>query len=263
MAYDFNSITEVRLDSGAHESPEQGMCFMEMVAWFAGEKHSDKPDCASNVLGTYGIGLNDRMPDDVRDRLLKPVVPMIAGTFDPANEQPRAKFLAMWSVNKVLPIILRLRGYEELAVRCEAAKDLVEARSAAYAADAAADAANAADAAAYAANAAAYAAADAANAANAAYAANAAAYAAADAANAANAAYAANAAAYAAADAANAADAAAYAANAAAYAAADAEQIWRCAVDGLRGAIQIGRCDGFGTADLPARHTALRELVKA
>jgi len=188
MAYDFNSITEVRLDRGAHESPEQGMCFMEMVAWFAGEKHSDKPDCASNVLGTYGIGLNDRMPDDVRDRLLKPVVPMIAGTFDPANEQPRAKFLAMWSVNKVLPIILRLRGYEELAVRCEAAKDLVEARSAA-----------------------------------------------------------------------DAAYAAAYAANAAA----NAEQIWRCAVDGLRGAIQIGRCDGFGTADLPARHTALRELVKA
>lgn len=221
MAYDFNSITEVRLDSGAHESPEQGMCFMEMVAWFAGEKHSDKPDCASNVLGTYGIGLNDRMPDDVRDRLLKPVVPMIAGTFDPANEQPRAKFLAMWSVNKVLPIILRLRGYEELAVRCEAAKDLVEARSAAYAADAATYAtAYATYAAAYAANAAADAT-----------------YAAADAANAANAA-------------ADAADAAAYAAYAATYAAAYAEQIWRCAVDGLRGAIQIGRCDGFGTADL-------------
>ena len=217
MAYDFNSITEVRLDSGAHESPEQGMCFMEMVAWFAGEKHSDKPDCASNVLGTYGIGLNDRMPDDVRDRLLKPVVPMIAGTFDPANEQPRGKFLAMWSVSKVLPIILRLRGYEELAVRCEAAKDLVEARSAAYAAYAADAAANAA-----------------ANSADAAYAA-------------------ANAAACAAANAAYAA------ANSAAY----AEQIWRCAVDGLRGAIQIGRCDGFGTADLPARHTALRELVKA
>jgi len=247
MAYDFNSITEVRLDSGAHESPEQGMCFMEMVAWFAGEKHSDKPDCASNVLGTYGIGLNDRMPDDVRDRLLKPVVPMIAGTFDPANEQPRAKFLAMWSVNKVLPIILRLRGYEELAVRCEAAKDLVEARSAA---DAAADAAAyaAADAAAYAADAADAANAAAADAANAAYAAADAA-----AADAANAAYAA----------ANAAADAANAANAAADAAADAEQIWRCAVDGLRGAIQIGRCDGFGTADLPARHTALRELVKA
>ena len=132
--FDFTQITEVKLASGSHDSPESGMCFMEMAAWFAGEEHSDKPACASHALGSYGIVLNDRMPDDVRDRLLKPVVPLIVGTFDPANERAREEFLAMWAVNKTLPIILRLRGFAELADKCEAAKNLTETKKAADAA---------------------------------------------------------------------------------------------------------------------------------
>ena len=57
--FDFNTITEVRLSGGSHTTAQDGLCFMEMVAWFAGEKHSDKPACASRVLGTYGIVIND------------------------------------------------------------------------------------------------------------------------------------------------------------------------------------------------------------
>jgi hypothetical protein len=243
MTYDFSQITEVKLGSGSHESANDGLCFMEMAAWFAGEEHSDKPDCACPVLGAYGIRLNDAMPDDLRDRLLKPLVPQIVGTRDKASEQRRAKFLAMWAINKVLPIILRLRGFESHALACEKAKGLSEAKSAANAAYAAADAAAAAAyaSAADAAAAAAYAsAADAAaNAANAAYAAN-------DAANAA--AYAANAA--------DAADAAAYAANAAAK-----EQIFTVSVDGLREAIKLGRNEGLMIDGLFAeRREKLREL---
>ena len=95
-AFDFSQITEVRLGSGAHESPEQGLCFMEMVAWFAGEKHSDRPECACPVLGSYGIAANDSMPDEARDRLLKPLVPLIAGTRGTwQDEHNRARFLAM------------------------------------------------------------------------------------------------------------------------------------------------------------------------
>ena len=122
---DFLQITEVRLAEGAHVAPEQGMCFMEMVAWFAGEKHSDKPACACPVLGAYGICLNDGMPDVERDRLLKPVVPMIAGTRSPADELARARFLAMWTVNKIYPVWLRVYGVAELdalATECERAE---------------------------------------------------------------------------------------------------------------------------------------------
>jgi hypothetical protein len=174
--FDFSQIDEVRLDRGQHSSPEAGMCFMEMVAFFAGEKHSDQPKCACPVLGAYGIRLNDSMPDDVRDRLLKPLVPLIAGTADKASEQQRAEFLAMWAVNRVLPILLRARGFADHAKACEDARTLAQANSAA---NAASNAASTTDAAAYAA----YAAYAAANAADAAAAAADAAYAAANAAD--------------------------------------------------------------------------------
>ena len=153
--FDFSSIQEVKLGHGAHKSAAEGMCFMEMVAWFAGEAHSDKPACACIVLGRYGMALNDRMPNDLRDELLKPLVPMIAGTSGSLDDRiARARFLAMWSINKVLSALMRRRGQEALAIACEIATDIPEARAAAqavrkwaaYAADAA-DAVDAVDAA--------------------------------------------------------------------------------------------------------------------
>ena len=156
VPFDFSSIQEVKLGHGAHKSAAEGMCFMEMVAWFAGEAHSDKPACACTVLGRYGMALNDRMPNDLRDELLKPLVPMIAGTRGSLDDRiARARFLAMWSINKVLSALMRRRGQEALAIVCEIATDIPEARAAAQAvrkwayvaaADAAADAADAADA---------------------------------------------------------------------------------------------------------------------
>ena len=243
-SFDFSSIQEVKLAAGAHKSAAQGMCFMEMVAWFAGEAHSDKPACACIVLGRYGMALNDRMPNDLRDELLKPLVPMIAGTSGSLDDRiARARFLAMWSINKVLSALMRRRGQEALAIACEIATDIPEARAAAQAVRKWADA-------------------DAADAADAAYAAAAAAYAAAAAAAADAADAAAAAAAYAAAAAADAADAAAYAA---AYAYADARrEIYEIAVEGLRQAILIGPHEGFDVMiDLRARHAELAKLVAA
>ena len=235
MTYDFTTVTEVTLASGAHANPQEGLCFMEMVAWFAGEEHSDEPQCACPVLGRYGIGLNDRMPTDLRDRLLKPLVPMIAGTRGTRDdERRRAEFLAMWTINRILPSALRAIGLKDHGDACATAATLPAARAAADAARAAADAARAA----------AYA-----------YAADAA-----DAADAAADAYAA--------DAADAADAAAYAYAADAADAADAyaarEEVFATAVEGLRQAILIGPHEGFDRLiDLPARHTALKDLVQA
>src|SRR5436305_15248009 len=148
MTYDFTTVTEVRLGTGSHSTPKDGMCFMEMVAWFANEEHSDQPACACPILGGYGMRLNDAMPGDLRDELLKPLIPMIAGTAGSYDDRlKRGQFLALWSVNKILPIALRAIGLEDHAAACQSAPDL-------SAADAAADAA-AADAAAYAARAAA------------------------------------------------------------------------------------------------------------
>jgi len=131
-AFDFSQIQEVRLSAGNHANPQDGMCFMEMTAWFAGEPHSDRPECACPVLGRYGMTLNDAMPDNMRDRLLKPLVPLIAGTRgSPQDELDRAKFLAMWGINRIAPVWLRayqIPEFDALASQCEAARSDDELR---------------------------------------------------------------------------------------------------------------------------------------
>ena len=37
----------IRLDKGAHSTPQDGVCVNELTAWIAGERHSDHPECAS------------------------------------------------------------------------------------------------------------------------------------------------------------------------------------------------------------------------
>ncbi len=93
--FDFSSVAEVRLSQGKHASPQEGMCLMEVVAWFAGEPHSDRPDCVCPVLATFGIGINDAMDDRSRDRLLKPLVGLFVGTRGTLRDQARrANFLS-------------------------------------------------------------------------------------------------------------------------------------------------------------------------
>jgi len=45
--FDLDAIT---LASGAHDRRTDGVCVMEAVAWWAGEDHSDRPECASPVI---------------------------------------------------------------------------------------------------------------------------------------------------------------------------------------------------------------------
>lgn len=139
-------ITEVELQKGSHQSADKGLCFMEMAAWFAGEDHTDRPMCVCPVLGAYGRPLNDTMPHELRNSILRPLVPLIVGTRDSASENARAEFLAMWTVNKIIPPALRQVGLHDVAATCERATDLTAAsRAAAAAALAAARAARAAD----------------------------------------------------------------------------------------------------------------------
>lgn len=53
------SLDTIRLDKGAHPSYESGHCALEVVAWLAGLGHTDAPECASPVLRSYVVILND------------------------------------------------------------------------------------------------------------------------------------------------------------------------------------------------------------
>ena len=59
----------IKLHRSSHLSFEDGHCAMEVVAWLAGEGHTDAPACASPVLTRYTIRLNDRWSHEQRQAL--------------------------------------------------------------------------------------------------------------------------------------------------------------------------------------------------
>lgn len=62
-------VREIELKRGGHRSPQEGMCFMEAVAWIAGEPHSDHPECVSPLLGAFLRSWNDALDDETRQKL--------------------------------------------------------------------------------------------------------------------------------------------------------------------------------------------------
>lgn len=79
------------LSRGSHRSPDEGMCFMEAVAWLNGERHSANPACADGMLTQLMVGINDSLGDSDRQRLV-PYLPRAIGTFT----WPGASFEAEW-----------------------------------------------------------------------------------------------------------------------------------------------------------------------
>lgn len=101
-------IDQHPLRRGSHPNRDDGMCAMEMVAWLAGEPHSDEPSCACPVLAAFTRACNDAMDDDTRDRLLRPLVPLLVNTRGSfANERERGMLVVDTLVRRLLPIWLR------------------------------------------------------------------------------------------------------------------------------------------------------------
>ena len=76
------ALDRVELVGGSIGDPGDGrMCLMSLVAFLAGEGHSDAPGCASPVVQAFAVAVNDHMPRAARQRL-KPFAPRIIGTND-------------------------------------------------------------------------------------------------------------------------------------------------------------------------------------
>ena len=115
---DLDTLT---LAHGVHKEREQGLCLMEAVAYFAGLPHSDHPKCSSPVLTEFGIRINDRMNEIERQRL-KPFIPRLVGTNDPAKEQVRYRILCWAAITEFAPAALRLVKDE----KCQAFAERLE-----------------------------------------------------------------------------------------------------------------------------------------
>ncbi|MHC5072906.1 MAG: hypothetical protein ACYTGO_20725, partial [Planctomycetota bacterium] len=74
-------LEQFPISRGAHKTRDDGLCAMEMVAWLAGEEHSDDPRCACPVIASYVRALNDCLPSDAhREHYLRGLLPQLVNT---------------------------------------------------------------------------------------------------------------------------------------------------------------------------------------
>jgi hypothetical protein len=98
------------LKAGAHK-PNGEACIMEVAAFVAGEPWSDHPECVCPVLGAFLRAWNDALPDDDRDRLLRPLIPQLLNTKGSVSlERRRSLMAADWFIRTHTPAWLRLAG---------------------------------------------------------------------------------------------------------------------------------------------------------
>ena len=110
------NLEKITLESGAHESREEGVCLLEAVAWMAGEPHSDHPACVSPVLAAYGRALNDCLPADRRQQLRR-FIPLLQGTAGDGRDQARGLMAADWLVRVFMPAWLDAAGLDAAGLR--------------------------------------------------------------------------------------------------------------------------------------------------
>ena len=110
-------ITGITLAKGGHQSPDEGLCLLEAVAFLAGERHTDSPACTSPVLSEMGRDLNDALPDDLRQQLI-PLIPDLPGTAGDGHDETRSYMALDWLVRTWLPTWLEVAP----ACRGDAAK---------------------------------------------------------------------------------------------------------------------------------------------
>lgn len=104
------NLDKITLRRGDHPSREDGVCAMEAVAWLAGEEHTDHPACCSRVIAAFVRAWNDGLPTNAdRDRLLKPLLPLMIGTATGEADDFKRSYMAMdWIVRTYLPAWLDL-----------------------------------------------------------------------------------------------------------------------------------------------------------
>jgi hypothetical protein len=104
-----DQIAQLTLSSGAHSSPEQGHCLLEVVSMFAGEDFGDSPRCVDYVLAAFGRAWNDGMRDDQEREQLKRYIVMLPGTAQgEALSQRRGWMAADWLIRTNTPMWLDL-----------------------------------------------------------------------------------------------------------------------------------------------------------
>ncbi|WP_427130368.1 hypothetical protein [Pseudarthrobacter sp. S9] len=114
------ALNTITLDKGAHSDFESGHCAMEVVSWLAGLGFTDAPECASSVLRTFTINLNDQWGTEDRQRLV-PFLPRMVGTAGDGKDEARSYMALDWLIRTYTPAFLDLAN---LSAEAQALRDL-------------------------------------------------------------------------------------------------------------------------------------------
>jgi len=105
------SYQTVKLAAGVH-SPDEGWgCLLEIVSMLAGEKFSDRPQCACPIISAFARGTNDWMNDEERQLLWPFTTRLVDSKADDIVEQARTYRIADWLLREVDPLAFELAGY--------------------------------------------------------------------------------------------------------------------------------------------------------
>jgi hypothetical protein len=116
------------LSKGAHDTPGDGRCAMEWVAFLAGEPHSDSPACVSPVLTSFCVSFNDALDDENRQRL-RPYLARTIGTRGDGLGEQRSWMAMDWTIRVYTPTWLSLAGLDEAAGRLRALPPVLAAEN--------------------------------------------------------------------------------------------------------------------------------------
>jgi hypothetical protein len=95
-------LKKLVLKSGSH-LPDGEFCVMEAVAYVAGEKWSDSPECASPSISGFLRCWNDGMNDEDR-QMLKPFIPKLVNSRGSDDLEQRRYMLAFnWAIREMVP----------------------------------------------------------------------------------------------------------------------------------------------------------------
>ncbi|HXF89558.1 MAG TPA: hypothetical protein VNK48_14475 [Xanthobacteraceae bacterium] len=146
------SLLQWRLLPGSHKwpGPDGGTCINEAAIVAAGLDYrpvrgvDELPACFCPVIGAYLIKINDVLPDDERQKLMRFVLRLSGSRDTPAVEQQRLEFIVVETVRRIVSSAMRAIGLPEWAAKCRAATTLQQALDTAAEAAEAAEAARAA-----------------------------------------------------------------------------------------------------------------------
>lgn len=109
------------------------VCAMQAVAWLAGWRNTDHPDCACPVIGRFVIRINDSELFGRHRDALKPYCPRIVGTRSSrAVERRRAIVAADFAIRRFAPCAFRALDVPASAARLAAIAPVADVDTAIY-----------------------------------------------------------------------------------------------------------------------------------